>query len=217
MSFAEQLRDEVGAIRERVVVDMTRREVVIDNLRFVYYIIVHTETLLGMALTEAEGTDYTHYLSAHLAEECDHAEWLAADLFTELTPVNGAMLDNAALLHDAAAIAGAQSYLIQHESPYALLGYMLVLECFPMSESALAALESLHGAELLRTLRYHSVHDVEHGAEVLHQIDIMPPVYRELVRENALRTVRALAVASLRFGVPAVAAHGSADQASSLD
>ena len=46
--------------------------------------------------------------------------------------------------------------------------------------------------------------------EVIAQIDNMPPVYRELVRMNALRTVGAITAVSRRFGTfPARTAHGA--------
>lgn len=203
--FSLELLDEVNA--RRGVLNIANRRCVVDNLIFVYHMIVASGTMLDVAAAKAPPCKFRDFLVEHASEEREHAHWLHFDL-----AVCDASIHNPELLFDASSIAGMQYYLALHVTPYCLLGYMLVLECFPMSEASVNQLENLHGPALFNTLRYHSTHDVEHGAEVLRQIDNMPIVYRELVRQNALRTVGAIANASRRFGsFPAVAAHGAAE------
>ncbi len=207
MSFAAGLLDEVNDLRG--VMDIRNRRAVVDNLVFVYHMIVASGTMLDVAACKTQPSQFRDFLVEHGSEEREHANWLRADLATSDESIH-----NPELMFDAAEIAGSQYYLALHVSSYCLLGYMLVLECLPMTETSVSQLEALHGPALFHTLRYHAKHDVEHGAEVLRQIDNMPKVYRELVRQNALRTVGAMARVASRFGsFPAVAAHGVADQA----
>lgn len=207
MSYGAELVDEIGSLRGCV--DFSRRRVVVDNLVFVYHMIVASGTIMDIAACKTSPSGFRDFLVEHGTEEREHATWLRADLAT-----CDESICNPELMFDAATIAGSQYYLALHVTPYALLGYMLVLECFPMAESTVNQLEALHGSALFHTLRYHAKHDVDHGAEVLRQIDNMPKVYRELVRLNALRTVGAMRNVANRFGTfPAVAAHGVADLA----
>ncbi len=201
MSFARMLKEEIRAHLVRV--DASSRAVIADNLVFVYHMIVASEGILCTAHMHMTDGAYRRWLAAHYQEEVGHARRLRGDL-----QAAGVCVHNAPLMHDAAALAGAQYYLAAHVSAYSILGYMLALECFPMSLDDVSALEKLHGESMFRTLRYHAVHDVEHGDDVLDQIDNMPPVYRELVRDNALRTVKAISRTSRAFGsFPALPAH----------
>ena len=211
MSFAASIVDEVNGLRGRM--DSRDRRAVVDNLVFVYHMIVASGTMLDIAVCKSQPSPYRDFLIAHASEEREHAHWLRADL----AKCNES-IDNVELMFDAASIAGAQYYHALHTSSYCLLGYMLVLECLPMTEESVSQLEALHGSALFHTLRYHAKHDVEHGMEVLHHIDSMPKVYRELVRHNALRTVGAMARVASRFGTfPAATvshpAHGVAELA----
>lgn len=207
MSFGASIVDEVNGLRG--VMDIRNRRAVVDNLVFVYHMIVASGTILDIAACKTQPSQYRDFLIEHASEEREHANWLRADLTTSDESIH-----NPELMFDASEIAGAQYYLALHVTPYCLLGYMLVLECLPMTEASVNQLEALHGSALFHTLRYHAKHDVDHGAEVMRQIDNMPKVYRELVRMTALRTVGAMARVASRFGTfPAVAAHGVADLA----
>lgn len=201
MSFARQLLVEIRA--HMVTANLGVRAIVADNLVFMYHLIVASENMLLAAAEHTTPSKYREYLIAHYVEEKDHAKWLRADL-----QAAGVCVHNAPLMFDAAALAGSQYYLALHTSPYALLGYMMALECTPMDLGTLAALEKQHGPAMFRTLRHHVENDPGHGEDVLQQVDNMPPVYRELVRENALRTVKSIARTSRAFGsFPALPAH----------
>lgn len=163
-------------------VDLLDRETFIRNLVFVHNVITATPQLLYAAMMHSGG-DLSAYFEAHLEEERDHARWLAADL-------ESAGIDVRALpvSPDAVAMAGSQYYLIYHVDPAALLGYMAVLECFPTPLDQIRRLEEAHGVDLCRTLRYHATHDIEHGSDVLDQIDRLDARRFRIAMDSAMQT-----------------------------
>jgi hypothetical protein len=166
------------------ILDFRSRKVLIEHLRFLYGIIVASESLLIRAL-EKESLPHKlrTYYGHHLREERDHADWLREDLAgPEIPPVNWR----------AAKIAGMQYYLIEHVSPVALLGYMATLECRPMKMAAIEKLEHWHGKSIMRTWRYHAEHDIAHGQDILKLIDTLDPVDKSLVLANAAHTAQML-------------------------
>lgn len=176
--YADELLDTIRPLLARA--DLSRREVVVDNLVFMYHVIVASEDILREC---AVASRHTGYFINHLEEERNHAQWLKDDLESV-----GASVDNAILMHEAAVIAGAQYYFARHVSPAIVLGYMAVLECFPMALERVAALEALHGESLFRTLRYHAVHDIDHGADLIEELNQISTDRQPSVTNNALRT-----------------------------
>lgn len=168
--------------------NFTDRSVCVRNLRFLYHIIAATEPLLFDAQQNSTG-ELRAYFTHHLTEEMGHSDWLRDDLLGDVGQAD--ML--------CAAMVGAQYYLVRHVDACALLGYQMVLECFSFPIEKLAVIEDLHGPELFRTLRHHAVHDLDHGAEILAQIDVLSPERREIVLQSALHTARCAAVASHSF------------------
>lgn len=175
-------------------IDLTRRDVFLRNLIFVHNVIAASEGLLRAACDRSI-SELKAYFAEHLQEEAGHAFWLRHDLAT-------ADIDVAALpvLPEAVAMAGSQYYLIHHVDPVALLGYMAVLECFPIEFGALEKLEEIHGKQLCRTLRYHAEHDVSHGADVLDEIDLLDEKQFQLVMQNAVQTALYIGSAISKFG-----------------
>lgn len=163
-------------------VDLTDRRVFLRNLVLLHQVIVASEQLLEEARECATNSALCTYFAEHLDEEREHARWLAADLGSAGIDLSGEPRSRTAV-----AMAGSQYYLLKHVSPACLLGYMLVLECAPMPIPAVIELERLHGAELLRTVRYHAEHDPEHGAELL---DIIDQHYCPEIMESAIETAR---------------------------
>jgi hypothetical protein len=163
-------------------IDLLDRETFIRNLVFVHNIITATPQLLSAAMMHSAG-DLSAYFEAHLEEERDHARWLAEDLGSE-----GIDVFTLPVSPEAVAMAGSQYYLIYHVDPAALLGYMAVLECFPMPEEQVRRLEEAHGADLCRTLRYHAVHDIDHGSDVLTQIDKLDARRFRIAMDSAMQT-----------------------------
>lgn len=167
MRYSDHILAAVAEIRACAKpVDLTDRRVFLRNLVLLHQVIVASEQLLEEARECATNSALCTYFAEHLDEEREHARWLAADLGSA-----GIDLSAEPRSRTAVAMAGSQYYLLKHVSPACLLGYMLVLECAPMPMPAVIELERLHGAELLRTVRYHAEHDRRHGPELLDVID----------------------------------------------
>lgn len=178
--MSERIIQDVGAMREQgPMLDLTSRAVVIHNLIWLYQVMVASERLMEVALSESEDVLF-QYLDLHVEEERNHAEWLASDLATVGVDVAKLPLNRSAV-----ELAGSQYYFIFHKSPAALLGYMAVLEGFPFPLDALEQLEALHGKDLFPCLRYHAENDLEHRKELFKVVDQLddPVIY-----ENAIRT-----------------------------
>lgn len=162
--------------------DLTDRRVLLNNLTYMYRCMVASEDLLRDAVEHTHYGDRLEYYITHALEEHNHAQWLARDLSTA-----GVQVDALETRCDVAAMVGAQYYLIRYVNACALLGYMAVLECWPMSMKALEALEVTHGTELLRTVRHHTIEDPEHRDDLLEQIDRLTPEEFAIVLDNALQ------------------------------
>ena len=173
--------------------DLLDRRVFLQNLTFIHSVIAATPKLLSVAMQESHG-HLAAYFESHLEEERDHAAWLAEDLRSASIEISKVDISP-----EAAAMAGSQYYLLYHIDPTALLGYMAVLECFPMTEHQIDALEFAHGTKLCRTLRHHATHDIEHGADVLDEIDRLTPPQFNRAAQNALQTSFYIRAASARF------------------
>lgn len=173
--------------------DLSERSTFLRNLAFVYQLIIASEDLLREAESKSTAS-LQAYFSEHLREEAHHAEWLADDLASADIDVRALPISP-----EAVAMAGSQHYLIRYVDPAALLGYMVVLECFPTPIERVDALERLHGKRLCRTLRYHAVHDKSHGAELRMQIDRLSDWQQELVKQNAVQTMLYLRAAAAKF------------------
>lgn len=159
----------------------------IRNLIFIHQVIVATENLMLTAAACASSELQSYFLE-HYEEERGHADWLADDLRTAGVDVKKRPLD---LL--ATQFVGTQYYLIQHIHPTALLGYMAVLEGSPMPIEQVEELEALHGKDLLRCLRFHAEHDVDHREELWKVIDSQPEHLHSVILNSAVQTARYLA------------------------
>lgn len=151
------------------------RKYVSSVLCLVYRMVVASVPLLRFAIERAEGPLLSYYIQ-HLAEEDGHDEMLKADLLAlgvEDIPRN----------FNAAMIAGAQYYLIAHEHPALLLGYMHALEGGCMSVDEVDRLSALHGVEL-SALRHHAIHDQQHQADLEAMIATLPDDLRSRVAWN---------------------------------
>jgi hypothetical protein len=159
----------------------------VENLKFMHAVMVASEPLLETALDQKPLPETVrNYYADHLEEERSHADWLVEDLAS--IDVKPALID-----WRAARIVGAQYYLIHHVSPVALLGYIAVLECRPAPMAQIEQLEALHGKALLRTMRYHAEHDIEHGKALLDLIDTIDDDSRRLIVANVIHTAAWLA------------------------
>lgn len=189
--------NEIAAARAKIPgVDLANREVFVDNLSLVAQLMVASEGMLRHAILRLAGMEgefeakLLAYFRDHLEEETDHFAWICADLAGEPVFRNWA----------AAELAGMQYFLIYHDHPAAILGYMAVLECFPMPLERVSQLENLHGEHLLRTIRYHAVHDRLHGRVLADLLDSAPSTLQPTILANALRTVQRIGEAQQLFG-----------------
>lgn len=190
MTTAADIKNAASEIlAEGARLDFTDRQVCVNNLRFMYHAMVASEDLLELA-AKLDISQLGAYFDRHVKDERGHAVWLAEDLVEDGPGPFPALIPG---------MVGSQYYLIQHVDGCALLGYLLIMECFPMPLDRVAEVEQLHGAALFRTLRHHAEHDVDHGAEVLRQIDLLTPARRAIVQDNALQTARYMALATHTF------------------
>lgn len=195
MSVARQILDEISPRRPRG--DLSSRAFFVDNLVFVYHLIVASEPILRDCAFHGPHT-LTRYFELHLTEERNHADWLRRDLETA-----GVTTINRRFQFDAAEIAGAQYYLARHGMVPAVLGYLLALEGEPMPMQVVAQLEEIHGFGMCRTLRHHAFSDADHCADLVRVVDCIDPKFTAAIRENAIRTVDGIARSARAFGIPA--------------
>ncbi|MBF0171536.1 MAG: hypothetical protein HQK87_10705 [Nitrospinae bacterium] len=154
----------------------------IPQAMFLYQVIIASEPLLELAVSKSTGK-LLDYLKTHLEEERGHEKWLADDLLSigvdvkqiPYNPIVGAMV-------------GSQFYIINYANPVAFLGYMAFLECHPLPMTEIEALEEIYGKDLIRTLRYHAVHDVDHGSDLKEFILNLDEKEQKLVKDNFLQT-----------------------------
>lgn len=183
--FSEQLIAEIMAIKNQFpLMDLGRIEILCMNLALIHQVIIASERLLEEAAQEADGELKKYYI-AHLEEERGHAAWLEDDLKCAGIDVKDIPLHSITV-----AMAGSQYYLMKHVHPAALLGYMLVLEGLHADLSHVEKMEQMHGKEVLRTLNFHAIHDVDHKKDLFVMID--KSEHQDLIRLNAIQTANYL-------------------------
>jgi hypothetical protein len=85
--------------------------------------------------------------------------------------------------------------MIKHVHPAALLGHMAALEFDPVPLAMVEHLEALHGKHIMRCVRYHAEHDLDHQQELAAVIDKAPSELHSLILESAVHTARLLGMA----------------------
>lgn len=185
MKFSEQLLKDIGNVRSTFpMVDLTERGPFMRNLVLMFHVIRASEHLLETAICASlDDKLLLPYFSSHLEEERDHQSWLAGDIASAGVDVRKTIIPV-----NVVEMVGTQYFLIHHLDPSALLGYMAVLECFPMPREHIDALVAAHGPELMNTVRFHAEHDIDHGSDLLDVIDQLPPHRQTIVRQSALQS-----------------------------
>lgn len=191
MSFATALQSELSAYMLPLKVDLYERKTFLRNLLIMHSIIVASENLLRVAKDQTVNSKLRNYYIQHLEEEKDHASWLAEDLQT--VGIDVCEFGAPKAIRE---MVGAVYYAIYHENSVALLGYMLLLENNQMSMERLEKLEQIYGKELLRTVRYHVIHDKEHIVDILRIIDSRTPEEQSLIREIAFQSAEKISIES---------------------
>lgn len=154
----------------------------VPNLIFLYHVVVASERLLERAAERATG-DLRAYFLAHLEEERGHEEWLAQDLASI-----GVAVKKTLIPPEAMEMVGCVYYLIEHVDPVALLGYMSAMERSP-SDDLMGRWEKEYPPSLLRTLRYHAVHDREHARGIHRMILKTTPAQKKLITQTYNQTI----------------------------
>lgn len=151
------------------------RHLLLSSLCFLHGTMRASEGMLKAAIGACEPGELRSYFKRHLAEETGHVQLLEADLDR---------LGVTTILEfpEAAQLAGAQYYYIEHEHPALLLGYMAALESNALNVEQVDALEALHGP--LTCSRHHALHDGGHTAELREQIEKLPPALKERAIQN---------------------------------
>jgi hypothetical protein len=182
--FTELLQREIKAVMQSYgQIDLFNRLAFLVNLCFIYHTIKASKNLCVVASKEERDDAVSDYLLAHAEEEDGHDRWLRDDLISE-----GLDPEKTTIPASVVEMVGGTYYLIYHVEPAALLGYMLVLESFPIDEFLLNRLEGIHGAALMRTVRYHSEHDPEHSDALKFIIEGLPEHRRWIVSQTAIKT-----------------------------
>jgi pyrroloquinoline quinone (PQQ) biosynthesis protein C len=136
--------------------------------------------------------ELANYYREHSKEELHHDEWLLEDL--ELLGLDGKKVLGTKPSNAAAELAGIQYYWIHHLHPCSLLGYILVLEGYPMSADRINQLIAKTGfpTAAFRTLMEHSSLDVNHARELDRILDCLPlsPQQEEWISLNSIYTIR---------------------------
>lgn len=168
----------------------------IPNLIFIYHTIVASENLLRVAIAETSDPALKGYFEKHLEEERDHAQWLAEDL--RCVDVEASKTQVPLL---AVQMAGSIYYLIFHAHPAALLGYMRVLESWPMDRAKLAEKGRPYPKGLLRTVNHHIENDPDHLKDLLAMIETIPE-HAKLVDDVSAMTRNYLYQAAREINAP---------------
>ena len=188
-SLSESLLATIREAKTRFVRDYSVRQVLLDDLSFLYDTCVASQGLLLDAAIEAKVMKdafrevlWAYYLK-HYDEEKGEIELLLADMAS--AGIKPSWPDPTAV-----AMIGAQYYLLKHVHPVCLLGYLAIMEADPVPLAVVEKLEAAHGVDLFRFLRLHAIRDLEHARDLIVLIDKVPhPLVRfvEASTENALK------------------------------
>ena len=179
--FSKHIKKEI-AKKPMPPLDLLDKNVFLANLLFCYQYMVASHDLTVLAGNLADG-ELKKYFTHHADEEKGHAEWLRADLLTE-----GIDAAEMAISPYARGMVGEQFYNVLYVHPASLLGYMAMLEMNPMPLANVNALEKAHGKALLKTLRFHAEHDIDHSKDLCVVLDALPASLHGVVLQSLDRT-----------------------------
>ena len=145
-------------------------------LSFVYHTMRASVPLLRFALLHDMSDELREYYNQHIGEEAGHDDMLLQDLYA-------LGVEPLPLTFFAAQFAGSQYYLIAHEHPALLLGYMRALESESFTEAEVDNLCQIHHVEL-SAMRHHAIHDPLHCRDIDEQIARLSASLQTRVRWN---------------------------------
>lgn len=155
-------------------------EIFLEYLIALHCIIRASEPLLQAASEEARRrlqqgdqscAGLPEYFARHQEEEHDHAEWLLQDIEAMGLSRDVALSRQPSM--EIAALAGSQYYWIYHYHPGFLLGYLAVLEGYPLDQKQIDFFKQQTGypEAVFRTLRKHAELDPAHGEDLYHFLE----------------------------------------------
>lgn len=151
----------------------------VKMLSFFYGTMIASVPLLEFAMERTDG-ELRDYYEDHIIDENGHDAMLLSDLYR-------LGVAEPQKFHYAAQFAGAQYYLIAHDDPALLLGYMRALESSVMLPDEVDKLSAHHGVELT-SLKHHAVYDPDHTRDLDAMIAELPDNLRERVLLNEENT-----------------------------
>ncbi len=134
------------------------------------------------------------YYGHHIEEERDHDVWALEDL--EAAGFDPKVALDAVPSPAVAQLAGRQYYWILHHHPIMLLGYIMVLEAYPPSNTTIDKIRDLSGVSDagFRNLRKHGELDVHHREELDQFLDSLPleKNHIEMIGMSMLHSIESL-------------------------
>ena len=147
-----------------------------------FYFVSHSTKLLALAAAHCEVNNPHHVrFCQHIAEESAHERLLLDDLgslntkpeeYQELAPTM--------------ALYQSQYYYIQHHSPLALYGYILLLEGIAsrLGPSMHTLLEDRFGANATKFIKVHALEDQDHIVKALEMVSTLNDKDLNLISKN---------------------------------
>lgn len=173
-----------------------------------YFYVRHSTRLLAAAAArfslDNRGNAFHVRFGAHIGEEKSH-EKLALHDMKQL----GASIDSSRELSSTRMFYETQYYKINYVDPFALYGYILMLEATgPMCGGEIVErITRAHGAKCATFLRLHAEEDVDHVQRALEMVSQLDPTTHEVVLQNLHQSAKAyclmLSEIAAGLGVPA--------------
>lgn len=139
----------------------------------VYYYVRHSTRLLALAaarFTFEESAAHERFLE-HITEEIRHENLAELDV-----KALGFKLNNISEMSSTTSFYLTQYQLVEHETPWSLMGYILTLEGLAVREgnSLYKKVTNLYGAKAGHFLKVHAAEDVEHVQNAMALIEQLP-------------------------------------------
>ena len=132
------------------------------------------------------------YLAKHITEECGHDQWLIEDL--AVLGLTSQEILSIPPVQSVIELVGAQYYHVLHADPISLLGYIAVLEGYPMPIQMVDEREKVSRlpTAAFRTLRKHAVLDIGHRDDLNEFVDslCLTPKAQQSIINNAVYASR---------------------------
>lgn len=153
-----------------------------------YYYVKHSTRLLALAagmIKPGNRKAFDRYVK-HIGEERNHELLARRDL-----EALGFDLDRMSEMPATRLLWEPQYYKVLHQSPMALMGYILPLEALAANEggNVVRALEESYGQKCLNFLRLHGEEDIKHVKDAIALVESLADEELRLVGENIDQTV----------------------------